>query len=243
MFSGRLLSIHEVICRAPRGGCDAAERNELPEIVLPRRGVFTLHRRGAQITADPTTAIVLKGDYQVSHPCDGGDCCIALRYAPELHEEALGDVWLLPAPRRLAIAVGLDDLETEEQALRILAQLAQAPPMRPSLRVERVRELLAANPAVRWTLADIARAVHISPYHLARQFRATTGQTIWRYLTSLRLAAALDRLRGGEDNLARLAAELGFASHSHLTERFQQIYGASPSQVRKILIAKGVGAA
>ena len=243
MFRGGLLAVDEVICRAPRGGCDAAERNELPEVVLPSRGVFTLHRRGTQITVDSTTAFVLNGEYRVSHPCDGGDRCVVLRFAPGLHEEALGDVWLVPAPRRLAIGVGLDQLQTEEEVMWILAQLAQAPPLRRSPRIERVRELLAANPAARWKLADIARAVHISPYHLARQFRATTGQTIWCYLTGLRLAAALDRLRGGEDNLARLAAELGFASHSHLTERFHQIYGATPSEVRKILTAKGGGTA
>jgi methylphosphotriester-DNA--protein-cysteine methyltransferase len=53
---------------------------------------------------------------------------------------------------------------------------------------------------------------------------------------------ALDRLQAGEDDLARLAAELGFAGHSHFTEQFRRSYGATPSQVRKILTARRAAA-
>jgi AraC-like DNA-binding protein len=241
-FAGRLVRVTDVICRAPRGGCGREEHSEKPEIVVPRRGVFTLHRGRRQIVVDPKTAVVLRGEYRVAHPSDGGDRCIALTVSPELLEEVLGDAFILRAPRRLAIANGFDELEGEEQALSFLAELAGETALRASPRVEQVRELLAAHPAERWTLADIARTVSTSPYHLARQFRTTTGQTIGRYLTELRLTAALDRLHGGDENLARLAADLGFASHSHLAERFRRVYGTTPSQVRKILTAGRVGA-
>jgi AraC family transcriptional regulator len=104
-------------------------------------------------------------------------------------------------------------------------------------RVEDVRALLAARPGAAWRLDSVARAVHCSPFHLARQFRAATGETIARYLLRLRLAAALERLAAGETELARLAADVGFAHHSHLSARFRAAYGVTPSEARKMVTA------
>jgi AraC-like DNA-binding protein len=233
-----VVRVADVTCGEPRGGCGDEEHSAAPEIVVPRRGVFTVHRGRANVVADPTTAVVLHGEHRISHPADGGDRCTVLAVAPELHEEALGEARVLPAARRLALARADDPLEAEERALAFLADLAGAPPLRASPRVEEVRELLAARPTERWTLAGLGRAVHTSPYHLARQFRAATGQTVARYLLGLRLALALDRLAEGEDDLARLAVDLGFAGHSHLTERFRRVHGVPPSQVRTILTAR-----
>jgi AraC family transcriptional regulator len=237
VFAGRLVRVADVTCCAPRGGCGAAEHADNPQVVIPRRGAFTMHYGRETVTADPMTAIVLFGEHRVSHPADGGDRCAVLTFAPELHEEALGDARVLPAAQRLAITRASGDLEAEEQALHVLAGLAAAPRLRATPRVQEVRELLAARPTERWTLTDIGRAVHASPYHLARQFRAATGHTIARYLLGLRLALALDRLQEGEDDLSRLAADLGFTGHSHFTERFRRTYGSTPSQMRKILTA------
>jgi AraC-like DNA-binding protein len=185
---------------------------------------------------------VLEGEYRVSHPADGGDRCLAVALAPGLHEEALGAARVLPVRRRLRVTLTADELEAEESGLDLVAQLADAPPLRSSPRVELVRELVAASPTRRWTLSDIAGAVHVSPFHLARQFRSATGQTLARYLLGLRLALALDRLQEGEDDLARLAVDLGFASHSHFTERFRHAFGKPPSEGRKNLTARAARA-
>jgi len=240
VFAGALVRVADVTCHAGRGGCGAEEHSDAPQIVIPRRGVFTVHRGRQAVTADPMTAIVLHGDYRVSHPADGGDRCTVLVLAPELHQEALRGACVLRASHRLAISHATELLEAEEQVLHFVADLSGARPLREGRRVQEVREILAARPTERWTLAGISHAVHTSPYHLARQFRAATGQTIARYLLGLRLALALDRLQEGQDDLARLAADLGFASHSHFSERFRATFGTPPSQVRKILTARNL---
>ncbi len=79
--------------------------------------------------------------------------------------------------------------------------------------------------------------MHCSPFHLARQFRASTGTSISAYLLRLRLALALQRLAEGEADLAALAADLGFASHSHFGARFRSVFGVPPSSVRDSLTA------
>jgi AraC-like DNA-binding protein len=78
----------------------------------------------------------------------------------------------------------------------------------------------------------MARAVHASPFHLARIFQQRTGVPVHRYLTQLRLRAALERLADGADDLTALALELGFSSHSHFTDSFRREFGCAPSTVR-----------
>jgi AraC-like DNA-binding protein len=79
----------------------------------------------------------------------------------------------------------------------------------------------------------VARAVHASPFHLARVFRERAGVPIHRYLTRLRLRAAIERLADGADDLTALALDLGFSSHGHFTDTFRREFGRTPSDVRR----------
>lgn len=77
--------------------------------------------------------------------------------------------------------------------------------------------------------------MHCSSFHLARQFRGITGTSVSAYLLRLRLGLASQRLAEGDDDLARLANDLGFASHSHFSARFRSVFGVSPGTVRQAL--------
>ena len=229
----------------------------MTQIVVPRRGLFVVHRRGTAIVADSTTGVVLAadGEYRVSHPTGGGDACTVLVFPPSLLEEALGaDRWrhgqLRPRTqlglRLLTSALGtsaVHGLEAEEACVLLLngvsrdlgAPRAQGRPLRrlPRRRVEHVRALLASRPAAQWRLETVARAVSCSPFHLARQFRVGTGESIGRYLLRIRLATALERIADGEQNLTSLALELGFAHHSHFSARFRAAFGVTPTHARE----------
>jgi AraC-like DNA-binding protein len=99
--------------------------------------------------------------------------------------------------------------------------------------VEAVKLLLAERPGANLSLVEIARAVHCSPFHLARLFRAAVGSTIHQYQLRLRLALALERLSDHPASLTHLALDLGFSSHSHFTTAFQRLFGTSPSKFRR----------
>ena len=83
------------------------------------------------------------------------------------------------------------------------------------------------------TLDKVARVVHTSPFHFTRIFQQRVGVPVHRYLTQLRLRAALERLAEGEDDLTHLALDLGFSSHSHFAESFRKEFGKTPSEVRR----------
>jgi AraC family transcriptional regulator len=106
---------------------------------------------------------------------------------------------------------------------------------------ERVKLLLAKQPEAKLSLAEIARKVYCSPFHLSRIFRATVGSSIHQYQVRLRLALALGRLAEGSENLTELGLALGFSSHSHFTAAFQQAFGFSPSNFRRRTMPRRMG--
>lgn len=260
LFASPVVRAATVRCGAGRSGCGAEECPPVTTVALPRRGVFAVHRRGGVVAADPTTVLVFAAGepYRVSHPADGGDDCLVLAYDAAILDEALHDraaasAALAPATqfRAAALAVLLaggraERLEAEEAAVTALGAVAAdlgaappAPPLGPAQRrrAEAVRAMLAADPAARWTLDAVARAAGCSPFHLARQFRAATGQSVAGHLLRLRLALALERMAEGETALGRLAVELGFAHHSHFSARFRAVFGMTPSAARDRLTA------
>ncbi len=106
---------------------------------------------------------------------------------------------------------------------------------------EAAKLVLAARFRERPVLDEVARAVHSSPFHLARVFRARAGLTMHRYLTRLRLRAALEELAEirADADLAALATRLGFYDQAHFSNAFRAELGLSPSRWRREAGAAG----
>jgi AraC family transcriptional regulator len=84
------------------------------------------------------------------------------------------------------------------------------------------------------TLSELAARVHLSPFHLARRFKQTTGMSPHQYLIEMRVNAARALLEAGsgQRSLAEIAAAVGFADQSHLTRHFKRRFGVTPSEAR-----------
>lgn len=98
-------------------------------------------------------------------------------------------------------------------------------------RTEAAKIYLAAHIGENVSLDEVAEAVNASPFNFARIFQQQTGRPPHRYLTQLRLRAALERL-GDADDITALALDLGFSSHSHFTDVFRREFGTTPSEFR-----------
>jgi len=83
------------------------------------------------------------------------------------------------------------------------------------------------------SLDDVAAAVNASPFNFARIFQQQTGLPIHRYLTILRLRAALERIADPHVDITEIALDLGFSSHSHFTDVFRREFGETPSAIRQ----------
>jgi AraC family transcriptional regulator len=84
------------------------------------------------------------------------------------------------------------------------------------------------------SLADIAKAADMTPFHLSRVFKKTMGMSPHHYLVEVRVHSARALLSSGGErpSLAEVAAAVGFADQSHLTRQFKRILGTTPKKVR-----------
>ncbi|WP_395376148.1 helix-turn-helix transcriptional regulator [Marinicella sp. W31] len=199
----------------------------------------------------------------VIHP--EGDNCHWFALAPPFlaevlnkkeHPQALFDVQYMACNRAAFIAHlrvlesvevnGVDEnLLIEEQVLDVLKLLMtpvgdnqkQVLSVKAKHRklIERVKQSLQESLGVNLSLQQLAEQHHTSPFHLSRLFKKVCGYGISAYRNEQRMRTAAIRIAAGEEDLASLAFNLGYSSHSHLTATFKQYYGFPPRHFQHVL--------
>jgi AraC-like DNA-binding protein len=251
------ITIEDVACRHGHGRGREVEHATGHALVFVRRGWFVRSADGDEALMDPTVAYCANpGEEQrFDHPQAGGDDCLAVGLVGALVASLWGGEPQLPSgPLAVAPAVDLqhrlllrggDPDELFERAIALAAgalaavdrrRVASGRPATERARralADGAREALAAD--CNRSLPQLARELAVSPHHLSRVFRAFTGHTISRHRMRLRTRHVLHRLAGGDHDLARLAADLGFADQSHLCRVVRAETGHTPAALRRAL--------
>jgi methylphosphotriester-DNA--protein-cysteine methyltransferase len=97
---------------------------------------------------------------------------------------------------------------------------------------ERARAIMRARLEESLTLAEIGRALAVSPSHFARRFRAATGEPPMRALAGLRAERAEELLATTDDGVLEIALASGFGSAAALTRAFRRRTGITPATWR-----------
>jgi AraC-like DNA-binding protein len=253
------MRFHRARCSCRESGFEARELTPAPKLVFVERGAFWRRTRTSKRTLVDVGFAYFAGEggeEEFAHPNDGGDVTALLEPAPSLAAEITGGDLRLPerpvpidarthrvfrsltadaedGPVGAWVELGIDLIGGLALANRAVMPTARRAAARVSHRrlVEGAREALIADPGLGVT--DLARAVGCSPFHLSRVFRRETETTISEYRLRLRVREALARIGAGEENLARLAADLGFSDHSHLTRLLVRELGETPTAIRR----------
>lgn len=96
----------------------------------------------------------------------------------------------------------------------------------------RVKEYVAAHLSERITLEDLAKALHYSRSHLTAQFRASTGMSIARYISELRMEQAKQLILNNTLSMSQISSQLGFSSQQYFCKWFKDATGYSPSSYK-----------
>ncbi len=219
--------------------------------------VVTIYNRGQEYTRESLSADGDRCDWFAVRPdiateigavyngaADAPERPFAREFAP-----CSSDLYL--RQRRLFLRLqrgGVDPLEAEEEIIGIVAEVISrsygALPWSPEAKheravrrdlIERARAQIVANVSEQMTVAQLAGWLGVSPFHLCRVFRSGTGLTLHAYRLELRQRLLLERLAEPGANLSRIAHELGFSSHSHLSATLRRRGGMTPSALRRLL--------
>ncbi len=142
-------------------------------------------------------------------------------------KEMIDDAWLEEKLRELLASM----LGTQRAVKREIDDL---PAVRASTRgelwrrVNRARDFLHANLNAPISLAGVAAAACLSPFHLLRTFQAVFGQTPHQYLNQCRLERAKFLLEKTKVPITAICLECGFTSLGSFSALFHKSCGMSP---------------
>jgi AraC-like DNA-binding protein len=249
------LAIAAVTCGQHHAGWSPPEAQPDYRVVLVRHGRFRRRVNGQAADLDPSIGYLgLPGDEEhFAHPA-GGDVCTSVRLRPALWRSLTGDVEpagrtvyvdanLDLAHRRLLRAARAGDVEyavVEHLAALLYATVRVA--SRATVRaaqdralVTRARDAIRADDPAAGGLLPLAALLGVSPFRLSRAFTQQVGVSLTRYRNRVRVERAMDHLEAGVDNLAALAADLGFTDQAHLCRTMRHHLGHPPNAVRRLL--------
>ncbi len=152
----------------------------------------------------------------------------AATLAEALHGRLPGGAAVENAEQAQGIEVKLSSAlrEAREPAFRRVAGSTQA------TLVDVVQSVVSSNPQLQVTVADIARAAHITPNHFSLVFRRQTGLTFSEFLAERRFERATERLRDLTLSIAEVARQSGFTDPNYFAKVFHKRTGQSPREWR-----------
>ena len=99
-------------------------------------------------------------------------------------------------------------------------------------RLRRVLGCIETRLAEPIQVAELAREVHMSPFHFTRMFKLATGYAPHQYLTLRRMERARELLATSDLPIAAIAAAVGYQTQAHFTGVFARHAGTTPKVYR-----------
>ena len=93
-------------------------------------------------------------------------------------------------------------------------------------------DFIAAHLGENPSLAQVAAATALSPYHFARRFKASLGLSPHQFMLRARVERAKTLLAERRHSLVEIGLATGFATQSHFTTAFRRLVGMTPKRYR-----------
>jgi AraC-like DNA-binding protein/ligand-binding sensor protein len=101
--------------------------------------------------------------------------------------------------------------------------------------IRKGRLFILAHHSEALCLSEVARTLHMSPYHLCKVFKKATGLTFTAYLARVRIEAVKRILHDINKRISEAAFAAGFQSLSQFNRIFRRLAGEAPSRDRNRL--------
>jgi AraC family transcriptional regulator len=155
---------------------------------------------------------------------------VALSLQQELQQPAssimVGQLYAETAAQMLSVHL-LRDYTTGDVAIPELRQKLSSQQLR------RLSDFILAHLNEDLSLEMLGQQVGFSPYHFARLFRRSTGESPHQFVMRKRLEAARRLLKETDTPIAQIASQIGFPQQSHFTHTFKRYTGTTPLNYRQ----------
>jgi transcriptional regulator GlxA family with amidase domain len=106
-------------------------------------------------------------------------------------------------------------------------------------RVQRVIQMIEEDIRANFALAELARAVNLSPSYLCHLFKSETGMAPTHYVKVLRMTKAKELLETTFMSVKEIATRIGAHDGSHFVRDFKRQYKVTPTQYRRSMGSNG----
>lgn len=127
----------------------------------------------------------------------------------------------------------LELLSLQLESLEQKASTKESLPQRDIERLQQARALVESNLKTPCSLIELARKTGLNDFKLKKGFKALYGNTVFGYLTDLRMKKAYLLLQEGR-SIADVAETVGYKNPHHFTAAFKKKYQILPSRVHAI---------
>lgn len=110
---------------------------------------------------------------------------------------------------------------------------ATPPPRRKHHQVEHILHWIETNYASPFRLQELAKSLHLSPYHVSHLFKEATGVSITEYIATRRVHQSVQLLSTTNKPISLIAEEIGLTNCSYFCKLFKSRMGVTPHQYRK----------
>ncbi|UZR98296.1 helix-turn-helix transcriptional regulator [Chondrinema litorale] len=100
-------------------------------------------------------------------------------------------------------------------------------------KLQHARRIIHMNMVTPYTISELSKQVGINSFKLKKGFKEMFNNTIFGYLTDLRMEKAKNMILSTGQSISEISYEVGYRNPQHFTVAFKKKYGYIPSDLRK----------
>lgn len=117
--------------------------------------------------------------------------------------------------------------------VKIIGRMSTAAFATDDTQIRRAILFIHKNIRKRISVKDVVGEVALSRRLLERRFKSVTGQTLYQYISDLKIKQFAEMLQSTDEQVVNIALSLGESDTKSISRRFKQFYGCSPNEWRE----------
>lgn len=117
--------------------------------------------------------------------------------------------------------------------VKIIGRMSTAAFATDDVNIQKAVEYIHRNYQKKISVDDVVEEAALSRRLLERRFRTVTGQSIYQYITEVKIRHFAQMLSDTSEQVLSIALSLGENDTKSISRRFKQLYGCTPMEWRE----------